>query len=67
MFAQVALKEKQSSVCFFEMASVELQYFLLFDLNVKKVKAGRSQKEGLGANNGRGAITSSIGNMQMKM
>ena len=46
MFAQVALKEKQSSVCFFEMASVELQYFLLFDLNVKKVKAGRSQKEG---------------------
>ena len=46
MFAQVALKEKQSSVCFFEMASVELQYFLLFDLNVKKVKAGRSKKEG---------------------
>ena len=46
MFAQVALKEKQSSVCFFEKASVELQYFLLFDLNVKKVKAGRSKKEG---------------------
>ena len=46
MFVQVALKEKQSSVCFFEMASVELQYFLLFDLNEKKVKVGRRRKEG---------------------
>lgn len=46
MFVQVALKEKQSSVCFFEMASVELQYFLLFDLKEKKVKVGRRRKEG---------------------
>ena len=46
MFPQVALKEKQSSVCFFEIASVELQYFLLFDLNEKKVKVGKSKKEG---------------------
>ena len=35
IFAQVALNEKQSSMCFFEIASVELQYFLLFDLNEK--------------------------------
>ena len=46
MFAKVALNEKQSSISLFETTSVGLQYFLLFDLNEKYVKVGKSKKDG---------------------